>query len=117
MKTVFWLLVAVGLAYAFYSGAVAAYQYMQVTDLVEESVLDRARLDPSERAGRMKEDILKKAAAAGIVLDERDVLVTDEDRKVRVIIRWSYPVIVYKNDTILAVPISYDRTLAPPGVR
>jgi len=41
MKVVFWLFVAIGLVYAFYSGAIAAYQYIQVKDVVEESVLER----------------------------------------------------------------------------
>ncbi len=116
MKTVFWLLVGVGLVYGFYSAAVAAYQYMQVGNVVEESVLDRVRLEAYERTVRVKDDILRKSASAGIMLNERDVLVTDEDRSLHVVVRWSYPVIVYRNDTILSVPISYDHTFPPPTI-
>ena len=116
MKTVFWLLVGVGVVYGFYSAAVAAYQYMQVGDVVQDSVLERAGLEAYERTARVKDDILKKSANAGIMLNENDVLVTSEDRSIHVLIRWSYPVIVYRNDTILAVPISYDHTFPPATI-
>ncbi len=115
MKVVFWLLVAIGIVYALYSGAVAVRQYMEVMDVVEESVQLRMRLDKYERPGRVKDDILRKAPAAGLTLDEREVVVTEEDRTLRVLIRWSYPVVIYKGEAVLSIPIAYDRSfrLAP----
>lgn len=115
MKVVFWLFVAIGVAYAFYSGAVAVSQYMQVKDVVEEAVLTRARLDKHERTSRVRDDILKKAPAAGVTLDERNVLVSEENRVLRVLIRWSYPVVVYKDDPLVSIPISYDKTFRVAG--
>jgi hypothetical protein len=117
MKAIFWLLVAIGIVYAFYSGAVAVYQYVQVKDVVEESVREREKLDRYERPLIVKDDILRKAPAAGVTLAERDVLVTEEDRILRVLIRWSYPVIIYKGEAVLSIPIAYDKSFSPTSAR
>ncbi len=110
MRVVFWLLVAIGIVYAFYSGAVAVWQYFEIKGIVEESVAERARMDRHERASRVKDDILKKAPATGVVLNEREVFVTEEDRTVRVLIRWSYPAIVYKGDAVLSIPLAFEKS-------
>ncbi|MBI2158780.1 MAG: hypothetical protein HYU25_00010 [Candidatus Rokubacteria bacterium] len=110
MKTVFWLLVAVGVVYAFYAGAVAVWQYYEIKAIVEESVAERARMDRFERPGRVRDDILRRAPDTGVTLDARDVFVTQEDRTLRVLIRWSYPVIIYKGEALLAIPIAYDKS-------
>ena len=117
MKVTFWLLVALGLAYAFYAGAVAAYSYYQVTDLVKETVWERAGVELSERADRIRQDILKKAPESGVSLSERDVRVTDDNRTLRVLIRWSYPAIFYKGDAVLSVPLSYEKSFEMPAGR
>jgi hypothetical protein len=117
MKPLLWLFLAIGLVYGFYSGAVAVYEYMQVKDVVEESVQERSRLDRYERPGRVKDDILRKSSAAGINLEERDVMVTEENSVLRVLIRWTRPVIVYNNEAYVSIPISYDRSFNPGGAR
>lgn len=110
MKTVFWLLVAVGVVYGFYSGAVAIWQYYEIKGIVEESVAERARVDRYERPGRVRDDVLRRAPDSGVTLDARDVFVTEEDRTLRVLIRWSHPVIIYKGDVVLAIPLAFDRS-------
>ena len=117
MKTVFWLLVAIGIVYAFYSGAVAVWQYFEIKGIVEESVVERAKSARDARASRVKDDILKKAPASGVALDEREVFVTEENRTLRGLIRWSYPAIVYKGDTVLSVPLAFDKSFAVPPAR
>ncbi|MEK7701414.1 MAG: hypothetical protein AAB418_05350 [candidate division NC10 bacterium] len=117
MKALFWLLVAIGVVYAFYSGAVAVWQYFEIKGIVEESVAERAKVDRAERASRVKDDILRQAPASGVALDEREVFVTEENRTLRVLIRWSYPAIVYKGDTVLSVPLAFDKSFAVPGGR
>ena len=117
MKTIFWFLVAVGVVYGFYSGAVAIWQYYEIKGIVEVSVAERARMDRYERPGRVRDDILKRAPDSGVTLDERDVFVTEEDRTLRVLIRWSYPVIIYKGEAMLAIPIAFDKAFAVPGRR
>lgn len=117
MRAVFWLLVAVGIVYAFYSGAVAVWQYLEIKGIVEESVAERAKVDRQERAARVRDDILKRASASGVTLDERDVLVTEEERTLRVLIRWSHPVIVYKGDAVLSIPLAFDKSFSVPAGR
>ena len=117
MKVIFWLLVGIGFVYAFYSAGVAAYSYLQVSDIVTETIAARSRLDRYERAPRVKDDILKKTLEAGVTLDERDVFVAEEDRTLRVLVRWSHPVIIYKGDAVLAIPISYDKSFQVPSGR
>ncbi len=116
MKIIFWLFVALAFVYAFYSGAIAAYQYVQVKDIVEETVQERWRLDKFERPGRVRDDILKKTPAVGVTLDERDVRVIEENRILRVLIRWSYRFLVFRGDALISIPISYDKAFeVPPG--
>jgi hypothetical protein len=115
MKFVFWLLVGIGVVYLFYSAVVAGYSYLQVNDIVTESVGARSKLDRFERALRVKDDILKKTLEAGLTLDERAVVVTEEDRTVHVRIRWSQPLIIYRGDLIFGIPISYDKSFPVPS--
>lgn len=117
MKTVAWLLVALGVVYAFYAGTVAVYQYIQVKDVVAESVEAGLKLDRFERAGRVRDEILRRVPVVGVVLDERSVLVTEEHRTLRVLIRWSHPVVVYKDEALVSIPISYDKAFDLPSER
>ncbi len=124
MKVLFWLLVALGFVYAFYAGAVAVYSYYQVTDIVKETVTERAGVDRYERAERIRREILKirreilkKATESGVPLSEREVRVTDDNRTLRVLIRWSYPVIFYKGDAVLSIPLKYERSFEMPSSR
>jgi heme exporter protein D len=120
MKVIFWLLVAIGILYAFYAVAVAAYSYIEVKDLVTETIKERAAVDRYERATRVREEILKKAPQSGITLDERAVSVTEENRILHVRIRWSYPVAFYKGRSVVSIPFTFDKSfqLHPgPGER
>ena len=62
MKLVLWLLVAVAVVYGLYSGAMALWSHLEVQDIVEVVVAERARADRFERAARGKEDVLRRAA-------------------------------------------------------
>jgi hypothetical protein len=117
MRVVFWLLVGIGFMYAFYSGAIAAYSYFQVKDAVTETVGERWAVDRYERAGRIKQEILKKASQSGVVLDEREVSVTEDDRMLLVRIRWSYPVFVYKGEPFYSQRFSYEKSFQLPAAR
>jgi hypothetical protein len=117
MKVVFWLFVALGCVYVFYSGALAVYQYLQMKDVVEESVQEGWRLDKFDRSARVKQDILRKAPETGVALDAQNVLVTDEERNLHVLIRWSHPVVVYRHQAYVSIPISYDKVFGPASGR
>src|SRR5207249_1258496 len=109
VKVTFWLLVAIGAVYVLYTGGVAAHSYFQVKALVEDTLVERAKVDRYERANRVQQDILRKASQSGVPLHERDVSVAEENRTLRVQIRWSYPMFFYKGEAVLSMPLSYDK--------
>jgi len=114
VKLVFWLLLAVAIVYGLYSGAMALWSHLEVQGIVEEVVAERARADRFERAARVKEDVLKRAAQAGIALDDRETRVTDEGRLLTVLVRWAWPVIAYRGDVVLAIPLKHERAFELP---
>jgi hypothetical protein len=116
MKVLFWILVAIGCVYVFYSGAMAAWSYLEVISVVEEVVNERAsRTGRDERASRVRDDIAKKVAASGISVDERAISVADQGTSLDVDVRWSWPVIVYQGREYLAVPLKHERTFSVPA--
>ena len=118
MKVLFWIFVALGCVYLFYTGSMAAWSYLEITSVVEEVVNERAsRTDRQERAGRVRDDIVKKVKASGINVDERAISVSDEGKTLEVSVRWNWPVIVYQEREYLAVPMKHDRTFAVPERR
>jgi hypothetical protein len=118
MKIVFWLLVAVGCIYVFYSGAMTAWSYIEVKGVVEDVVAERApKSERMYRANHVKDDIVKRVAASGIKLDERNVSVADEGRTLDVSVRWNWPVIVYKGDELWTIPLTHERTFEVPEKR
>jgi len=118
MKVLFWIFVAIGCVYVFYTGAMAVWSYLEVTSLVEEVVNERAsRTERQERAGRVRDDIVKKVASSGIAVDERAISVIDEGKTLEVSVRWNWPVIVYQEREYLAVPMKHERVFAVPERR
>jgi hypothetical protein len=116
MKVLFWLLVAIGCVYLFYTGATAVWSYLEIAGLVEEVVVER-RNDRSERAARVREEIAKKVAASGIRLDERGLSVSDEGRTLDVSVSWSWPVIVYQGQEYVAIPLKHEKSFSVPERR
>ena len=118
MKVLFWIFVAIGCVYVFYTGAMAVWSYVEITSVVEEVVNERAsRSERPERASRVRDDIAKKVAASGINVDERSISVTDGGKTLEVSVRWNWPVIVYQEKELLAVPLKHDRTFEVPERR
>ena len=115
MKVLFWILVALVCVYAFYVGATCIWSYLEVTSVVEQIVPERA--SRSDRAERVKEDILKQVAASGIKVDERSVSVADDGRTLTIGLSWRWPVIVYQGEEYLAIPLMHERTFNVPEQR
>lgn len=117
MKALFWVFVAIGCIYVFYTGATAVWSYLEITGVVEEAVVERARSGGAERAARVKDEIAKKVAASGIRVDERNLSVADEGRTLDVSVRWSWPVIVYQGQEYVSIPLKHERTFNVPERR
>jgi len=118
MRIIFWLLVAVGCIYVFYSGAMTAWSYLEVKGVVEDVGAERApKSERLYRANQVKEDIAKRVAASGIKVEDREISVADEGRTLDVRVRWNWPVIVYRGDELFAIPLTLERTFQVPEKR
>jgi hypothetical protein len=118
MKALFWVFVAILCVYAFYTGAMAVWSYLEITSVVEEVVFERAsRGDRNERATRIRDEIAKKVVGSGIKIDERSVSVSDQGPTLDVGVRWSWPLISYQGDDLVSLPLKHERTFTVPDRR
>ncbi len=79
MRLFFWGLVAVGAAYCAYAVMMSAWQYLQVSGVVDDVMQPRAIADLGS-ARAVKAKILRETAESGVPLQDRDVSVTIENR-------------------------------------
>jgi hypothetical protein len=107
MRLFFWGVVIVALCYAAYSGMIAAWSWIAVSNAVDE-VISREGIEAVPERD-IKARIMQSTSEAGVTLAERDVSVTREDRAVRVDVMWAIPVVVVRGDSVLAVPLSVKR--------
>ena len=108
MKVFFWGLVAVACCYAFYGGVMSAYQWFQVWSVLDETFQPR-NLRELTTVTDLRTRIVKEANEAGVPLVEREVNVVSEERELKVNVAWTFPVIVYKGESVLAIPLSVKR--------
>ena len=111
MRMIFWLLVALGLCWAFYVGAMSVWQYFQVSSTVDEAFEQRS-VGQSYDMRLIRNHVLRVSNEAGIPLTERDVNVVQASDQVVVEVVWSYPVLIFKGEVVLAVPLSVKRQRA-----
>jgi hypothetical protein len=114
MRILVWLLIALAAIYGFYSAAMALWSYVEVRSAAETAYLEKGSGDRYGRADRIRDAILKQVREAGVAVDDREVFVTDEEQGIRVLVRWTYPVIVYKQETVLAIPLAHERVFGAP---
>lgn len=107
MRLIIWGLVIVALCYAAYSGMIAAWSWIAVNNAVDEIISkDGIEVVP---APEIRARVLQATGDAGIPLRESDVVVTRQDRTVRVEVAWMVPVFVIKGESLLMVPLSVKR--------
>jgi nitrogen-specific signal transduction histidine kinase len=105
MKVFFWGLVAVACCYAVYGGMMSAYQWFQVHNVVDE-VLQPRNLRELTTTMDVKRRIMREAAEAGVPLAEREVNVVSNKGVLAIQVAWTFPMIVYKGESVLAIPLS-----------
>jgi hypothetical protein len=109
MRLFFWGLVAVGAAYVAYAVMMSAWQYFQISGVVDDITQPRSIAELGS-ARAVKSRILKDVAESGVPLEDRDVSVTLDNRVYTVNIIWSFPVIVYRGEPVLSIPLSLKRS-------
>lgn len=116
MRLVAWFLVAMLFFYGVYQGFMTVWSYMEVADVVERAADTTAKIT-DDRAGRVRDLVLAGASESGVPLDDRLVSVTESERVVTVQVRWRYPVVAWRGEPILTVPLSIERSYGPYIIR
>jgi hypothetical protein len=111
MKVLTWGIVIVAFAYLAYTGMMSVGSYFSVAGAVEEALEARTLLERHDPRV-VKQTILKLVNRAGVPLQEQDVTVTASERALAVSVEWTIPVVVYKGESILAIPLSVERARA-----
>jgi hypothetical protein len=120
MKVIFTLVLIVGLGYVAYSAILAAGTYLEVSQIVDDAVLD---LKPGlfdnvqhaltgERGSfalKLREGILAKVARAQLPIAAENIVVNDAAERVQVEVKWTQPVIIYQNEVVFSVPLTVKR--------
>jgi hypothetical protein len=109
MKLFFWGLVAVAAAYAAYGAMMSAWQYLQVSGVVDDVMQPRTIAELGS-ARAVKNRILQSTAESGVPLEDREVSVSADNRVYTVNIIWSFPVIIFKGEPVLSIPLSLKRS-------
>ncbi len=102
------LLLALAFFYVFSTGAMAVWSYFRVSDVVERALQEHGGTGPPA----VREAILAGTADAGVPVDDRQVLVEEDGAAVRVRVRWSWPIVQYGGEGVVAVPLSVERSRA-----
>jgi len=92
-----------------YTGGVAAYSYFQVKAIVEETLVERAKVDRYERADRVKQDILRRRRRAVSPSRARRVRRRGEPDAASpdpLVV----PVVLLQRQAVLSMPLSYDKS-------
>ena len=109
MKLIIWGLVVVALAYVAYSGMIAAWSWIAVNNAVDEVVSKEGVESTPPR--ELKGKVMSAANEAGVPLGDHDVVVTvGDDRRVRIEVIWTVPVVVVNGDAVVAVPLTVRRS-------
>ena len=114
MRVFFWGLVAVACFYAAYAVMMSGYQWFQVRSVIEET-LEPRNLRELATLGDVKLRIMREANEAGVPIAEREVSVVSADRMLKVNVAWTFPVIVYKGESVLAIPLSFKKNYPVGG--
>jgi hypothetical protein len=111
MKIFAWGVVIVGLCYAAYSGMIAAWSWIAVSNAVDE-VISREGIDAVPEP-EIKARIVASTGESGVALSDRDVAIVRQDRATKVEVAWTIPLVVIQGDPLLTLPLSVTRTSAP----
>jgi hypothetical protein len=109
MRVFFWGLVAVACFYLAYAGMMSVYQWFQIHSVIDETLQPR-NLRELATANDVKIRILREANEAGVPIEEREVSVVLADRELKLNVVWTFPVIVYKGESVLAIPLSVKKS-------
>ena len=105
MKAAFFALLAIAFFYGFYCGVMSIWSYFAMASIVDQAVTERGRT----AAAPVREYIIKNAAESGVNIPDRNVVVTTDERQLNINLHWTFPVVTYKGEDIVEIPLSLER--------
>ncbi len=113
MKKIVVTLVIVGILFGLYSGGMAGYAYVTISNLLDDVVPrqigTRGVADSyaaQERNERVRAAVAKSVTDAGIIIDPSAVTAAVEGSKLAVSVKYQYPVISFQGETKVAIPVT-----------
>jgi len=105
VKAVAFALLALAFFYGFYCGVMSIWSYFAMASIVDQAVTERGRA----AAAPVREYIIKNAAESGVNIQDRNVVVTTDEHHLNINLRWTFPVVTYKGEDIVEIPLSLER--------
>src|SRR2546427_958517 len=105
VKAVVLALLFIAFFYGFYCGVMAIWSYFAMASIVDDAVTERGRA----AAAPVRDYIIKSAAESGVRIQDRNVVVTTDERQLNINLRWTFPVGTYKGEDIVEIPLSMER--------
>ena len=110
MRLVWWLLGLTAFAYAAYTGFLAFADYTKVATVMTNALNSQPKERWTDRAGVVHDAVVRDARVAGIPLEDKDVVVTEADRLLRVRAGWSHAMLVVRGEVAISVPVWLERS-------
>ena len=110
MRLLRWLIGFTVLAYAAYTGFLAFADYAKVATVAQNALANQPRERWADRGGSVHDAVVRDARTAGIPLDDRDVVVTEADRLLRVRAGWSHAMLIVRGQILFFIPIWLERS-------
>ncbi|PYO01520.1 MAG: hypothetical protein DMD91_07345 [Candidatus Rokuibacteriota bacterium] len=107
MKAIVLVLLALAFFYAFYCGVMSIWSYFAMASIVDLAVQERGKAPAPVR-----EYIMKNAAESGVRIEDRNVVVTTDERQLSINLKWTFPVVTYKGEDLVEIPLSLQRAFA-----
>jgi len=107
VKAIALALLAIAFFYAFYCGVMSIWSYFAMASIVDQAVTERGKV-----AAPVRDYIIKNAADSGVRIPDRNVVVTTDERQLNINLRWTFPVVTYKGEDLVEIPLSLQRAFA-----
>ena len=110
MRLIWWLVGLTAFAYAAYTAFLGFADYAKVSTVIQNALANQPKERWVDRAGTVHDTIVRDARIAGIPLEDKDVVVTETDRLLRVRAGWSHAMMIVRGQVLFWVPIWLERS-------